>query len=485
MAIGVAHAASPARVGWDEERRNLIGPAPVIRTNESGRSFQSVEIELVIDTNGRVRSAQALDLPQFAERALTIAKALRFRPFLRSGVPVEVRAEEHVFILPPEKLPANHVPFPAVEDLSSVEFSLERTYCFGSCPSYSVRITGDGAVEYSGRGSVAVEGQHSDRITFEKVRRLLDAFRKADFYSFDDKYSLFVTDNPTYVVGIKIGTIAKTITDYVGTQAGMPQVISTLEDEVDASAGTAKWLRGNSESCASLRKEGFDFKSRAAGEMLSRVAASGDESVVRELIDAGAPVSIPDMLGVTALANAAGSGKREAVELLIRHGANAKDPRVLMEAARSGSPSVVGRILQAGANPKADLPEIRFLLFTAVTERREISEDPDRGAVVRLLVKAGVDPNGRDEYGNTPLHDSLQDEDATRALIDAGADINARNKNGETPLMWAFSQRVAEILLKAGADLSLRSDSGKTALDYARDRKRDQIAALLEKVAAR
>ena len=31
------------------------------------------------------------------------------------------------------------------------EVTLERTVCFGTCPAYSVRIAGDGLVEYIGK----------------------------------------------------------------------------------------------------------------------------------------------------------------------------------------------------------------------------------------------------------------------------------------------------------------------------------------------
>jgi hypothetical protein len=480
LTILVAQCATPVRVAWEEERLNLITAVPVIRTNESRRPWESVYVQLVVDPSGRVVSAEALDSSQFADRAMSVAKTLRFRPFVRNSAAVEVQTEEHVLILPPEKVRANQVPFPKVDNLSSVEFSLKRTACFGSCPSYEVRVSGDGTVTYSGDGNVAVAGKHTDRIGEEKVQSLLDTFRKADSYSLDDKYFLNMTNGPTFIVGVKIGTNTKTVTDYMGQQVGMPLAVNALEDELDATGGTAKWLRGNSETVSSLRKEGFDLRSDAAGLILTRVAASGDEEVVRDFIDAGAPVGIVDQVEVTALANAAGSGKRLAVDLLIQHGADARNPRVLMEAARSGSPAAVSRVLLAGAEAKANIPGIRFLLFSAVSWHGRKGEGVDRGAVVRLLVKAGADPNIRDADGNTPLHGDL-DEAAARALIDLRANVNAQNKRGETPLMWTSYENIVEILLNAGADIATRSGAGKTALDLARERHLSKIAGLIEK----
>jgi hypothetical protein len=224
-------------VGWEEARHNLISPVPAIRTNESRRPLQSVAVQLTVDATGQVVSAEALDSPQFADRAVTIAKALSFRPFRRNGVAVDVLLEEHVPLLPPEKVPTRHVAFPEVKDVSSVTFSLKRTGCFGSCPSYEVRITGDGVVTYSGQAFVAVEGSHTDHIPTEKVRELLAAFRRADFYSLEDRYRFSVTDCPTFIVGIKVGNNAKTVTDYVGAQIGMPSAVSDLEERLDVISG--------------------------------------------------------------------------------------------------------------------------------------------------------------------------------------------------------------------------------------------------------
>lgn len=151
-----------------------------------------------------------------------------------------------------------------------------------------------------------------------------------------------------------------------------------------------------------------------------------------------------------------------------------------MEPARSGSPAVLRRILESGADAKANLPGLKLLLFDVVSKLRRTGDDVDRGAVVRLLVEAGADPNARNEYYDTPLHGDI-DPSAARALIDAGANVNARNKDGATPLMWTSSELVAEMLLDAGADISLRSREGKTALEYAHGGHNAKIVELIEK----
>jgi hypothetical protein len=282
-----AYSTDTIQITFEEARYNLVGSVPVVRAADAGRfSFGAVHVKFVIDTNGRVRDAEfippsrlEIKVSPFASRALAVVRALTYRPILRNGIALEAQTDEYVRILPLEKVPATRVAFPEVNDLSSVEFSLKRTQCLGSCPSYEVRITGDGVVRYSGGAYVSVEGKHADRIEIEEVRRLLAVFRKADFYSFDDEYLFNITDSPAFTVEIKIGAAVKSVTDYAGEQVGMPLSIKSLEEDLDETAETSKWLTGNSETVPSLRKEGFNLKSKAAGLILTRVAASGDETL--------------------------------------------------------------------------------------------------------------------------------------------------------------------------------------------------------------
>jgi uncharacterized protein len=84
---------------------------------------------------------------------------------------------------------------------------------------------------------------------------------------------------------------------------------------------------------------------------------------------------------------------------------------------------------------------------------------PNGPQVVRLLIKAGADPNARNPghpKSETPLHwaASTDDVDVASALIDGGADVEAPNGSIGTPLDNAIGYgcwHVARLLVQRGA----------------------------------
>ena len=112
---------------------------------------------------------------------------------------------------------------------------------------------------------------------------------------------------------------------------------------------------------------------------------------------------------------------------------------------------------------------------TSMTFDPELIDAVRRGDVdaVRSLVRQGLDVNGAQGDGLTPLHLAATNGGAEIAeiLVYAGANLEARTRNGaHTPLHVASRgghSGVIEILLGAGADLAVRTTNGSTPLHFA------------------
>lgn len=455
-----------------------------------------------IDTTGRNRDYK--NSPAILADAEAMVRSLKYSPFTRGGKPVVAQFRENVFLLPPELKPARHVPFPRVKDWNSVRIGLSRSGCFGTCPSYSVEIAGDGSVTYDGRSFVTFTGHHRGFTPPRSVIDLVRQFEKADFYSLADKFVSPVTDNPTYTLNISIDGLRKQVVDYVGLQSGMPLSVSKLEGEVDRIAGSERWITGNADTVAALEAEHWDFKSAEAASSLARAAARGDAAVVRDLVQAGVPVIgrySANMLGYEndrggspALVLAAGRGDVEMIGALASGGAGA-DSRALSDAvvaaARSGNLDAYRLLLTYGApaNPR-DFGGVTALMAAAASGYpamvRELLERHADVNAVRITRSSGCGKDSECDQengdGTTALMEAVKASDhdvppegvdrvaVVRLLLAAGANVNARDKQGNTALiLCSHSAEEAELLLQAGADPNTRNLEGKTALEITYD----------------
>lgn len=440
----------------------------------------------------------------------------KFTPFEVKGKAATAEIEEYIDLVPPERLPKNHVTPPVLRPDSNVTITLSRSGCYGTCPSYTVTVSTDGIV-FDGSGFVAASGKHTDTVDADAVRKLAERFIAADFYSMDSDYVASVTDNPTCELSIAIDGREKQVLDYVGSWVGMPAVITELEDEVDTFARTQRWIEGSEGLVQALQAEKFDFQTFTAQVALKEAANRGQTATVRELLKAGVPLQPlpapkssepymsvpfddvgwltaasghPDILEILisakasshdqkdkdlALAGAAHTGNLEATRALITYGANPNANlskvravgSVLIEAAESGNPDVVREILRYHPKLETRDGEGKTAMFAA-GDYRDSDKEGARVECVRLLAEAGANVNARDKDGNTPLHETFL-TDVEEELLKLGANVNARNDDGETPIFTTVDDDAIPVFIAHGADLTIRNKKGQTVLEAAKE----------------
>jgi len=138
-------------------------------------------------------------------------------------------------------------------------------------------------------------------------------------------------------------------------------------------------------------------------------------------------------------------------------------PSALHHAAGMGDPALIVSLIQKGSDVNGRIG----------SERETPLHRAVDAAVVRLLIKAGADPNAKSRRGVTPLMATLQRGHCAAAmeLMRHGPKLDARDKYGMTMLHSAASGGCTEIgrkLLAIGQNINKRDlYTGNTALYFA------------------
>ena len=184
----------------------------------------------------------------------------------------------------------------------------------------------------------------------------------------------------------------------------------------------------------------------------------------------------------TALHAASRMNRLNAVQSLLRHGADVNAPGLwgrtpLLFASYWGRLEVARWLIEHGADVNAkDKGDHETSLHIAAYHRYF--------ETVRTLVKHNADVNARSKSGRTPLHSACfgGHVDIVRFLLKNGADLKARDHFQRTSLHMASSRGDSDLvclLLEHGAEVDAEEEGGRTPYQIALGRGHDEVIQLL------
>ena len=215
-----------------------------------------------------------------------------------------------------------------------------------------------------------------------------------------------------------------------------------------------------------------------------------DLEKMKLLIQHGADVNAKAKSGNTPLLIASvGTGKYEAVKLLLDKGADAsavnnRKENALIRAALFGDTATVSMLL----SKKIDIDALSGDSTTALLNAALNVNSP---VVIQLLEK-GADPDKTCTFGLTALSVSVtyNDLSSVKAILKKAKKINIKGGGGFTPLLWAVYNEhdnieIINALLEKGADVNIKANDGSTPLSWALKKGNTETVALLKKAGAK
>ena len=219
-------------------------------------------------------------------------------------------------------------------------------------------------------------------------------------------------------------------------------------DETAKSGVTALWLasgEGKTEVMSKLLAMGADASNvRVDGiTALMTAAVGGHAAAIKLLLDNGADLTVVDGEGLTPLMNAAENGSLACLEAIVIGHADKDYVNVfskgglsaLIIASAHGNKEAVEFLIKSGADMNAvhDDNQVTALMYAAASGHIE---------VIKVLVAAGVDLHSLHSNGGTALLEAATGGEplAMQVLLEAGANHDFVDFDGVTPLMAVASQ---------------------------------------------
>lgn len=147
------------------------------------------------------------------------------------------------------RLDSSRTSFVKVEtEQSDTLVKMERTVCFGTCPSYTLYIQENGKVTFIGKEFVEHKGMAMGEMSKEKIHLLIETIRESHFMEVasNPECKSRYTDMPSVFLTIEVEGEQNSVSHYHGCKGfRFEKQLYDLETAIDSLAGTEKWIGVN------------------------------------------------------------------------------------------------------------------------------------------------------------------------------------------------------------------------------------------------
>jgi hypothetical protein len=131
-------------------------------------------------------------------------------------------------------------------DINSLTIQMSRGPCFGSCPSYTITIQGNGLVEYVGARNVRVRGTQTAAVSRERAIEILHVLDRSQFAALEDRAFSWCFDTSSVGVSVFVdGKKKRVVSDgnCFGAKSGHQAQFVRAVDEIEKLVGSDRWVK--------------------------------------------------------------------------------------------------------------------------------------------------------------------------------------------------------------------------------------------------
>ena len=209
-----------------------------------------------------------------------------------------------------------------------------------------------------GERFVRIVGRQTSQISTSTVATLLARAEQIRFFEMRDAYRVIensdgtvtmVTDRSTKIVTVTVNGRTKRVEDYLAA----PDSLEEFEREIDAAAGTTRWVFLDEDALDELTRSGWIASGEEGATLLQEAIGRDDVPIARRLIELGGDLDGPPKNRLPPLGSARSASM---VDLLVKAGADPNERPIGRVAAQTPlmatshkDASVAEALLKAGA----------------------------------------------------------------------------------------------------------------------------------------